>query len=160
MTFANPSVMPACDGHFGQFVVVIATDRQLGSRICRKMMEAEPKLQGLDPAQGRLLQVSSAIVDELSRAMRAGTVAFSRNAEEPAIPAAASTSNRQNLMLSKRLRTVRLRKNMSVFELAQKSGVQLQVLVDCEKEGQEPDRTTFPRLAMALGVHPNDLLSA
>lgn len=151
---------PDREGRFNQFVVVIATDRQLGSRICRKMMETEPKLQSLEPAKGRLLQVSSAIVDELSRAMRVGAVAPWRNTEESAVPTATYSSSGRNLMLSKRLRTARLKKNMSVFELAQKSGVQLQVLVDCEKEGQEPDRTIFPRLAMALGVHPNDLLSA
>lgn len=62
-----------------------------------------------------------------------------------------------DLMFSRRLRSLRLRQNLSLFDLAQRSGVPIQFLADCEQGCQEPNGTILQRLALALGVQSSKL---
>lgn len=62
-----------------------------------------------------------------------------------------------DLMFSRRLRSLRLRQNLSLFDLAQRSGVPIHFLADCEQGCQEPDGTILQRLALALGVQSSKL---
>ena len=64
-----------------------------------------------------------------------------------------------DVMLCKRLRSIRLQNNLSLIELSKKSRVPLQVLADYEQGWQQPDQTTLERLALALHVQITELLS-
>lgn len=75
------------------------------------------------------------------------------------IPDACSDFGRlsNDLMFSKRLRTLRLRQNLSLFELAERSDLPVQFLADCEQGRQQPNGIMLQRLAVALGVQSRKL---
>ena len=62
-----------------------------------------------------------------------------------------------DLMFSRRLRSLRLQQNLSLFDLAQRTEVPVQFLADCEQGRREPTGTILQRLALALGMQSSKL---
>jgi transcriptional regulator with XRE-family HTH domain len=79
-----------------------------------------------------------------------------KTASKPSIPSAYYL----HVVKLPRLREVRVRKNFSQRELADKAGLSPANLSRIESGLQEPYTTTIRKLARALGVKPADLMGA
>jgi len=139
--------------------VVIASGNALSKHTLCKLVESSPSSSR--PNHGRVdgPQVSSHGLGAAHSAVQSATFDSGKRDHLGSAAQLAHQEFLNHVMLSKRLRSVRLRKNVSIIDLAKKSRVPLQVLADYEQGWQQPDQTTLQRLALALDVQITELLS-
>jgi hypothetical protein len=140
-------------------VVVIAGDNALSKHTLSKLVESSPSSSRPRHGRGEGVQVSSHGLPAVRSAVQSATFDLGKRDQVGSAAQLTDPEFLNNLMLSKRLRTIRLQKNISIIDLAKKSRVPLQVLADYERGWQQPDQTMLQRLALALDVHITELLS-